>query len=50
MSPEMMAQLRAMFAAEMSSGAPKAKALSNGHANGKARGSVDQDERGFANF
>jgi len=50
MSPEMMAQLSAMFAAEMSSGAPKAKALSNGHANGKARGSVDQDERGFANF
>lgn len=50
MSPEMMAQLRAMFAAEMTNRAAAPVAPSR-VPNGKAHASgIDQDERGYANF
>ncbi len=50
MSPEMMAQLRAIFAAEIGGRQPGATTPAK-HANGAARpSSVDRDERGFANF
>jgi methyl-accepting chemotaxis protein len=53
LSPEMLAQLRSMFAAQAAQPTP-AKANGNGRMNGGAglngKASADRDERGFANF
>jgi methyl-accepting chemotaxis protein len=49
MSPELLAQMRAMFMAEMGEAkAPMANFA--GNSTSQPRGSVDRDERGFGNF
>jgi methyl-accepting chemotaxis protein len=49
MSPDLLAQMRAMFMAELGDNKTAMANLAGGQ-NGQPRGSVDRDERGFGNF